>query len=136
MQWLSSSAPCAHLRLEEPEIRRVVLHADVLGQPDRGDRVESGLADVAVVAVADLGQVGQALLGDRVLRPLGLLLGKRDADRLHPVPCGVADHAAPAAADVEQAVARLEPQLLEHQPVLVLLRLFQGCVRVRVAAQV
>ncbi len=89
--------------------------------------------DVAVVAVPHLGEVGQALLGDGVLRPRRLLLGQRDADGLDAVPRGVAHHAAPAAADVEQPVARLQPQLLEHQPVLVLLRLFQRRVGDRVA---
>ena len=29
--------------------------------------------DVAVVAVADLGELGQSFVGDRLLRPLGLL---------------------------------------------------------------
>ena len=42
-------------------------------QPDRRHRVEAGLGDVAVVAVAHLGQVGQALVGDRLLRPRRLL---------------------------------------------------------------
>ena len=50
---------------------------DVLGQPDRGHRVEAGLAHVAVVAVAHLGQIGQALIGDGLLRPGGLLAGQR-----------------------------------------------------------
>ena len=49
------------------------MHADVLGQPDRRHRVEAGLGDVAVVAVPDLGEVGQALVGDRLLRPRRLL---------------------------------------------------------------
>ena len=97
----------AHLRLQEAEVRRVVVHADVLGQPDRRHRVEAGLGDVAVVAVTHLGEVGQALLGDGLLRPRRLLLGQRDADRLDAVAGRVAHHAAPAAADVEQPVARL-----------------------------
>ena len=105
----------------------------MLGQPDRGHRVEAGLRDVAVVAVADLGEIGQALVGDRVLRPHRLLLRQGDADGLDAVGGGVADHAAPAAADVEQPVAGLQAQLLEHQPVLVLLRLLQRRVGVRVA---
>ena len=123
----------AHLGLEEAEVRRIVLYANVFGQPDGGDRVEAALPDVAVVGVTYLGQIGEALFGDRLLRPGGLLLGQRDADGLHPVPRGVAHHAAPAAPDVEQPVAFLEPQLLEHQPVLVLLRLFQRGVGVSVA---
>ena len=42
-----------------------------------------GLANVAVVEVPNLGQLGQPLVGDRLLRPLGLLGRQRDADRLH-----------------------------------------------------
>ena len=63
-------------------------------QPDRGHRVEAGLRHVAVVAIADLGQVGQALVGDPVLPPRRLLLRERDADGLH-LPGGVADHSTP-----------------------------------------
>ena len=70
----------AHLGLEEAKVRRVVLHPDVLGEPDGGHRVEPRFADVSVVTVAHLGEVGQALLGNGVLRPCGLLLGQRDAD--------------------------------------------------------
>ncbi len=123
----------AHLRLQEAEVRRVVVHADVLGQTDRGHRVETGLSHVAVVAVTDLAEIGQALLDDRLLRPLRLLLGQGDADRLHAVAGRVADHAAPATTHVEQPIAGLQPQLLEHQPVLVLLRLLERGVGVRIA---
>ena len=90
-------------------------------------------ANVAVVAVAHLGQVAEALLGDGVLGPRGLLSRERHAGGPHTAASGVANHAAPAAADVEQSVARLQPQLLEHQPILVLLRLVEGCLETRVA---
>jgi len=50
----------------------------------------------------------QAFVGNLVLPPRRLLLRERDADGLHPVSGGVADHAAPAAAYVEQPVARLQ----------------------------
>ena len=123
----------AHLGLQEPEVRRVVLHADVLGQADRGHRVEPRLGDVAVVAVADLGEIGQPFVGDRLLRPRRLLGRQRDADGLDAVTGGVAHHAAPAAAHVEQPIARLQAQLLEHQPVLVVLRLLQRRVGLRIA---
>ena len=123
----------AQLRLQEAEIRRVVRDTDVLGEPDRRDRVELRLADVAVVAVPDLGEVGQPLVGDRLLRPFGLLAGQRHTDRLDAAARCIAHHAAPAASDVEQPVTGLQMQLLEHQPVLVLLRLFQRRVDVRIA---
>ena len=109
------------------------MHANVFRQPDRRNRVEARFAHVAVVAVANLGQIGQPLFGDRLLSPGGLLLRQRHADGLHAVPGRVADHAAPTAAHIEQPIAGLEPQLLEHQPVFVVLRLFQGRVGVRIA---
>ena len=43
MQWLSSRPPGTQLVAQEREVRRVVAHADVLGEPDRADRVEAGL---------------------------------------------------------------------------------------------
>ena len=92
---------------QEREVRRVVLHPDVLGQPDRGDRVEAGLGDLAVVAVPHLGEVVEAHLLDPLLRPRRLLARQRHAERLDAVVLGrVADHPAPAAADVEQPHAR------------------------------
>ena len=119
--------------LQEAEVRRIVAHADVLEQPDRRHRIEVALGDVAVVAVAHLGQVAQSLVGDRLLRPRRLLPRQRHADGLDPAAGGVAHHAAPPASDVEQPVARLQPQLLEHQPVLVLLRLLERGVGVGIA---
>src|SRR5580693_1181829 len=62
--------PAARLELavQEGEVARQVVLADVLGQPDRAHRVESGLGYVAVVEVPDLGQPGQPGLGDGLLR--------------------------------------------------------------------
>ena len=128
MQWLSSSRARAHPRLQEAEVRRIVAHPDVLEQPDRRHRVEAGLGDVAVVAVAHLGQFAQPFVGDGLLRPGRLLPRQRDAGGLDATAGGVAHHAAPAAPDVEQPVARLQPQLLEDEPVLVLLRLLERSV--------
>ena len=133
MQWLSSR-PCGlELVADEAEVRRVVLHADVLGQPDRGDRVEAGLLDVAVVHEPHLGEVVEPLLLDRLLRPRRLLARQRDAERLDAVlPRGVPDHAAPAAADVEQPLAGLEVELAGDQVVLLGLRLLERRVLGRV----
>ena len=84
---------------QEAEVGRVVLHADVLGQPDRADRVEAGLADLAVVAVPHLRGAGQPLLRDGLGGPRRLLLRERDAEGRDAVVLdGVAHHAAPAAA--------------------------------------
>ncbi len=104
----------------------VVLHADVLGQPDRGDRVEVALLDVAVVHVPDLGEVVEPLLLDPLLRPRRLLAREGDAERVHAVLAGgVADHAAPAAAEVEQPLARLQVELAGDEVVLLELRLLE-----------
>ena len=126
------------LRLELPEqerkIRGQLCLADVLGQPDRADRVELGLGHVTVIQVADLGQVGEAFSLDRLLGPQRLLLGQRDPEGPHPVLAGrMPDHATPAAADVEQPHALAQPELPRDQVVLVELRLFQRGVLGRVA---
>ena len=119
---------------QEPEVRRVVLDADVLGQPDRADRVEAHLAHVAVVAVPHLRGTAEPLLGDGLAGPRGLLLRERDTERGDAVVLdGVPHHAAPAAADVQQAHARPEVQLAADQVVLGRLRLLEAGVRGRVA---
>ena len=81
---------------------------------------------VAVVHEADLGEVVEPLLLDPLLGPRGLLARQRDAERLDAVVArGVPDHAAPAAAEVEQALARLEVELAGDQVVLGVLRLLE-----------
>ena len=74
MQWLSSrplGRAAATARNEKYDGR--LAEPDVLGQADRGDRVEAALGDVAVVLEPHLGEVGEPGLGDRLLRPLRLL---------------------------------------------------------------
>lgn len=98
----------------------------MLGQADRADRVEVPLGDIAVVHEAHLGEVTEPLPVDRQLGPVGLLLRERDAERLDAVVLrGVADHATPAAADVEQPLTGLEVELAGDEVVLVLLRLLE-----------
>ena len=117
----------AQLAVEEGEVGRVVGASDVLGQPDRRDRVEAGLGHVAVVAEADLRLAGEPGLLDGLLAVRGLLLGEGHADRLDAVVLdGVHDHAAPAAADVEQPHARLEPELAADEVELLLLGRLEG----------
>ena len=114
------------LGVRECEVRRVVLATDVLGEPDRADGVELGLGHVAVVAEAHLSAALEAALLDGVLGECRLLLGERDADRLDAVVLGgVHDHAAPAAADVEQGHARLQAELAADEIELVVLGSFQ-----------
>ena len=131
MQWFSSRPPTFSLRNRNEKYAGQVLLADVLGQADRADRVEAGLRHVAVVQVPHLGEPGQPLPLDRRLGPGGLLGGQRDPERLDAVlPRRVHHHAAPAAADVEQPHALVQPQLAGDQVELVRLRLFQGRVLV------
>src|SRR5215467_7500229 len=128
--------PPARLQLavQEREVGRQVGLADVFGEADRAHRVEGTLRHVPVVEVAHLGQPGQPGVLDRPLGPGRLLRRQRHAQRLHAVlPGGVADHAAPPAADVKQPHAGPEPQLPGDQVVLVLLRLLQRRVLPRVA---
>jgi hypothetical protein len=105
----------------------------VLGEPDRADRVELVLLDVAVVQVTHLGQLGEAGLGDGLLGPLGLAPRERHTQRAHAVVArGVHHHAAPPAAHVEQAHPGAQADLAGDQVVLGELSLFQGGVRARV----
>src|SRR4029453_11343505 len=64
-----------HPKLREPY---------VLEHPDRADRVERPVGDVAVVLVPDLDAVDQAGLRDRLLSPVGLAPRGRHADGRHP----------------------------------------------------
>ena len=62
--------------MEEPsqpaEVGPQPREPDVLEHPDRADRVERTVADVAVVLVPDLDPVGESGLGGGLLGPLGL----------------------------------------------------------------
>src|SRR3712207_3237999 len=56
------------------EVRRVAGDSDVLGQPDRADRVEVPLLDLPVVEVADLREMVEPVALDGLLSPRRLLL--------------------------------------------------------------
>ena len=100
--------------------------AHVLEHADGADGVERSVDDVAVVLHADLDAVGEPGLAYRRARPLRLTRRQRDADRGRTVLArGVDDHAAPAAADVEQAHPRTQTELAAHQLVLGGLRGFE-----------
>ena len=134
MQWLRIRPWRPQLAVQEGEVAGQLGLADVLGEPDRADRVEAVLGDVPVVHVPDLGQAGQARFLDGPLGPAGLLGRQGDAEGADPVlPRGVHHHTSPAAADVEQPHPRLQRQLPRDQVELVRLRLLQGRVRGRVA---
>ena len=119
MPWLSSRPSGWSRPASVRQYASMLTVADVLDHADRGDRVERLAAHVAVVGDADVDAVGHA----RLLRPLpragGLRLGERDAGDVDAVRLrGVDGERAPAAADVEHAVALLEAELGADELVL------------------
>ena len=105
---------------------------DVLVHADARDLVEWRLVDLAVVEHAHLGAVGQAGCLDPPARELRLRLRERHAERAHAVAGrGVQDERAPATADVEQALTRLQAQLAADQLELALLRALERVAGVR-----
>ena len=112
------------------EVRRQVVHAHVLEHADAGDALELAV-DVAVVLQADFDLVLQAGLGHALARELELPLRQRHADAARAELLGGANHQrAPAAADVEQGLAR--PHVDLGQDVVDLLLLGGGEVLVAV----
>ena len=91
------------------------------------DRVEAGLADLAVVLVADLGAVGRHRRASMPpAGPAACVAGQGDAERRDAVLAHrVTHHPAPAAADVQQAHSGLQRRASGDQVELVLLRLLQ-----------
>ena len=91
-----------------------------------------GVVDLAVVAVLDLAPAPQARRLDALVRQLGLTPAQRDAERLDAVMSDrVHDECAPAAADVEEAFARPEPQFATDVVDLARLGRVDGLVGVR-----
>ncbi len=85
----------------------------MLEHPDAGHLVVHRLAgQVAVVAQLDRHPGLEPLSADAPLRVVELALAQRNAVRKDAVlPCGPADQRALTAADVEQALAGLQPEL-------------------------
>ena len=97
--------------------------ADVLVHADAGDPLERPVVELAVVLHADLDPVAQARLPHPFARERGLRVGERDADAAHAVVARRVDQQrAPAAADVQQPLAGLQPQLRADELELALLR--------------
>ena len=108
-----------------------LLAADVLVHADAGDLVERAVGDLAVVADADLDAVGEAGGLDPLACELGLGLRERDADAVHAVVLGGVDQQrAPAAADVEQALALGQSELAADELELAFLGGFERLVEV------
>ena len=86
---------------------------DVLVHPDRDDLVVGAVLDFTVVLDPDFAHIGESGPGDRLPGVLGLELREGYPYGPNPVILGSMDQQrTPAAADVEQALARLKPQLL------------------------
>src|SRR6266545_4269576 len=106
------------------EVRRVIGGADMLEHADRGDLVEIAL-DQRIVLQFNGYLFLESEARDLVLGVGELLLGERHPERVDAeMPGGVTDERAPAAAYVEQAIARLQAELLADHVELVVLR---GC---------
>src|SRR5215472_768978 len=114
-------------RLQQPrdcaEIERQVGDADMLVHTDRDDLVEDRFAgDIAIILAAHLHSAGQPGVSDSPSGFIDLRLAEGDADggdavvRRRP-----ADQPTPAAANVEQPIAGLEPQLAADMIKLLLL---------------
>ena len=102
---------------------------DVLVHADARDLVERPVGDLAVVLDPDLNAVPEAGLRDAGPGELRLRLGQRDAHRGHPeLRGGVDRQRAPAAADVQQPFALVQPQLAADHVKLALLRSLQRVV--------
>ena len=123
--WLSRRPLGPQQVVQVREVLGQARQTDVLEHADRADRVEAAV-DVAVVLHAVLDAL-DAGVRRGLLRVLGLVRRQRDADRLHAVVARrVHDHAAPSAADVEQAHAGAQAELAADQVVLRGLRLLEG----------
>ena len=116
--------------LHRREVLAEVRGADMLGHADAGRLVEPRGRQVAIVAKLHLGAVGQALRRDPLARQAGLRLGQGDAGGVHPVVGRrVPDQRPPAAADVQEALARAQAQLAADQVQLLLLGLVERRLR-------
>ena len=94
------------------EVGRQLRRADVLDHPDARDLVVGAVVGVPVVGEPDLDVVLEPRLAHARAREFGLRRRDRHADGADAVVGGgVDDERAPAAADVEQALAGLQVQL-------------------------
>lgn len=93
--------------------------ADVLEHPDRADRVEGAVVDVAVVLEPDLDPVSEAGVGDTIAGQLGMASRHGDPHTSNAVMLGgVQEHGAPTAADIEETIAGRQVELAGNQPCL------------------
>ena len=108
----------------------------MLEHADRRDSVVRAVCDIPVVREPDLDPIGDTSLQHACAREPGLAARDGDADPRDAVTLGrVDEHAAPPAADVEEAHPLAQPELLGNELVLRLLRLLERCRRVGEKAQ-
>jgi hypothetical protein len=121
----------AHRTEQLLAIQRQVGVADVLEHADADHLVEAAiLRQVAVIENLQVDLVGQALGLDPLPAEFQLLLAQGDAEHLGAILTGgKTRQPAPTAADIEQVVTGLQPQLAAQVIELVLLRLVEGVVR-------
>ena len=118
---MSSRPVGTSARAQDAEVLVDPFGSDVLGHPDRADRVEALVAELAVVLQPDLHFVADAGLADPLPGQFGLLPADRDADCLHSIARRRVDgHRSPSATDIEQphALALVEAQLAGDEVVL------------------
>ena len=119
-------------RLQQPahggEIGVEIRRADVLEHADRADLVETlRPLQPRIVGQLERHLVGEPEFGRSPARNRDLFLGQRHADDVDAVVAGgVQGERAPAAADVEQRLARLQPQLAADHIEFVDLRLIEA----------
>src|SRR4051794_36502721 len=101
---------------------------DCFDHLDRGDRIKL-LRGFAIVLQADFDLARKPGSRDPLVRPRLLLLGQGQADDLRAPPCGLDCETSPAAADLEQALPRFDPEPVEQSRNLPPLRILQAIVR-------
>src|SRR5690606_5513279 len=90
--------------------------ADVLEHPDAHDLVERRPAEIAIVEQLEADSVLQPCFANPLPTQLQLRAAERYSHALHAVALGGVDqHSSPSAADVEQPLSGLEPELAADQ---------------------
>ena len=108
--------------VDNPEVFHKVFDAHVLKHADAGDAVEAA-AHVAVILQANLDEAGKPGGLHAFLRQRELVFAQCDANAARAVLLRGADHqCAPAAADIEQGLSRLQPDLRQDMVDLLDLR--------------
>src|SRR6185312_5734657 len=88
------------------------------------------LVGITIVEQAHFATGRESSIADSFLRQLKLMLAQRDPRRLRSIVLGgVHNQSAPSAADIEQALARLQPELAANVVELLLLSRLHSVIR-------